>query len=99
ISVARAKAGSVCHSVSSDAVPSTSPCQPTTCAFAAVARTPAIINGRPATAAKIRRARRRVMCVSLRIAHRHFHGSRAAELDRLHQRRAALLVEILDLAI
>src|SRR5215470_6894973 len=56
-----ANAASVCHSVSSDSAPSTSPCQRNNCPDGAVARTAAISSGNPAAAAKIRMARRRVL--------------------------------------
>ena len=39
------------------------------------------------------------LAVSLRIAHRDGYGALAALLDRAHERRAAVVVEVLDLAV
>src|SRR6476646_8682175 len=113
--VASANAGSVCHRVSSDTASSTSPCQLYNWPLGAVARTPAIISGKPANAATMRKTRRRVgrgsappkSAVPARavrsasaIVHRNRNGlGLAAQLHGLHQRRAPRLVIIFDLAI
>src|SRR5882724_4535722 len=101
-----AKAASVCHKVSSDQAPSTSPCQVWNCPFGALARTAAMMSGTPAAAAMMRMARRRVGCVCSGMIH---HGGGRlgvlgflgliAQLGGPHQRRAALVVIVFDLAI
>src|ERR1700733_6529687 len=102
-----ASAASVCHKVSSDNAPSTSPCQLKNCPAGAVARTAAIISGSPAAAATMLMTRRRVsvgtLCLS--ILHHRGHRNRApwicafTALGCLHQRRAALVVVVFDHAI
>src|SRR5882757_9113671 len=98
-----AKAASVCHKVSSDQAPSTSPCQVWNCPLGALARTAAIMSGTPAAAAMMRMARRRVGCVC-RLSGMVHHGGNGlfllrAQLGGPHQRRAALVVIVFDLAI
>src|SRR6266550_2867278 len=113
--VARANAASLCQRLSSDNAPSTSPCQLCTCAFGAVARTPAIISGRPAATATMRKTLRRVGDASAPakspaparargFPSDMFHHGRnrlcfAAQLGGLHQRRTPRLVIIFDLAV
>src|SRR5437879_286628 len=100
-----AKAASGCHSVSSETAPSTSPCQLCNWPFGAVARTAAIISGRPAAAATMRKARRRVgcMCLPSGMVYRGDCGLRllrlVTQLGGPDEWRAALLVIIFDLAI
>src|SRR5438132_13009400 len=100
-----AKAASVCHKVSSDQAPSTSPCQVWNCPLGALARTAAISSGTPAAAARMRMARRRVGCVCWPSGMIHHGGSRfgflclIAQLGGPDQRRAALVVVVFDLAI
>src|SRR4029077_14187713 len=86
-----------------DTAPSTSPYQLCDRGFGAVARTPAMISGRPETAATMRRKRRRVGRPS-NCSSGIFHADAdrfclAAQPDRPHQRRTSLLVKIFDLAI
>src|SRR6266705_606006 len=103
-----ARAASVCHKVSSDQAPSTSPCQVWNCPLGALARTAAMMSGTPAAAARMRMARRRVGCVCWSSGMIHHGGSRLrflgflcliAQLGGPHQRRAALVVIVFDLAI
>src|SRR5262249_59092881 len=91
------------HKVSSETAPSPSPCQLCSSPFGALARTAAIISGTPAAAATIRSARRRVGSMGLRSRMVHHGGSGLcrliAQLGGPHQRRAAALGIIFDLAI
>src|ERR1044072_836674 len=89
----RTSASSECHSVSSDAAPSASPCQVKKRDFGCAARTPAISHGSPAAAATMPRVRRRV---TLRMGGR---LAVALQPPRRDQRRAALIVEIFDLTV
>src|SRR5258705_3706215 len=108
--VARANAASGCQRVSSESAPRTSPFQLCNWVFGAVARTPAISNGSPATAAAMRNTRRRVKRASARetslvsftsgICHLHAERLRlAAQLRGGDQRRTPLVVIIFNLAI
>src|SRR6185503_8677027 len=104
--VRRANAASGCHKVISDSAPSTSPFQLCNRGFGALARTAAIIGGRPATAATMRRRRRRVRrpvgsgqpsIFASGIVHPDI--ERLDEPGGAHQRQAPRVVVVLDLAI
>src|SRR5262245_27280517 len=100
--VRRANAASGCHRESSDSAPSTSPCHVWNRALGAVARTVAMTTGKPATAARTRKKRRRVGRPNASS------GIGDLDADRLfltahfgdpHERRTSRLVVILDLTI
>src|SRR5262245_52363366 len=93
--VLRASASSQCHSVSSDDAPSTSPCQWKNRLPGTVVRTPAASSGRPAAAARMRMARRRVILCT----HRRLSVDAIGQPPPRDQRRATLIVEVLDLTV